>query len=56
VQRAVRLAAEQLRIGGDFILAVDQVGDQPAADAFDEAALAPRSDNLPKIERLTCAR
>ena len=38
MQRAVRLAAEQFRIRGNLVLAVDQVGDQPAADAFDEAA------------------
>ena len=56
VQRPVRLAAEQLRIGGDLVLAVDQVGDQPAADAFDEAALAPGRNDFAEVERLSRAR
>ena len=56
MQRAVRFVAEQVRICGDFVLAVDQVGDQPAADAFDEAAHAPGRHDFPEVERLARAR
>ena len=50
--------AKQLRIGSDFVLAVDQVGNQAATDAFNEAALAPgvaktlRKFNLKEVAEL----
>ena len=56
MQRAVRLAAEQRRIGRNLVLAADQVANQPGADAFDEALVAPGRDDLAEIERLPGTR